>query len=519
MWRILTGVVGFDQKHAAYPLADEGALRQIVANLPADNPCRALKELAGWLEALTMQEGLSVERMVAALRCLDGVADEYVDAVTQVYLHTLRPERREEVRQWKSCHGYWLALAHACEFVLVVARQQPAQCQRPALAWLCARLIGALANSYKWKKLRYGPVSSGLWQRAGQALLLAEELGVAGVPSGLPGGNTANREYSHLMVLHIASLTSLSPAEMHLAEKVLIHFLPLLVFSSQAESESTYWIDLTSATPPQRIAQRPDAPAANLRFLRSTVTYAAISDLLAALERGALVPAEIKFDEKIPGYQLLPVLRHLVEQLAPTPPTRTCVRHRVRHRMTVVHGLPQAWQVFAWRSTERLSGQAGESWVVENVSRGGLGARLVWRSADWLKIGVLLSFRPGGGENWLLGCVRRCQRERDGRARVGIEVLGRQVRAIDFRLGSAAPGSPAGAEVVPGLLILDGNVGDHCRVVLPAGTYDQKASLVCPLDGACYVLVPDVLLEQGGGFALARYRCPELLTRSTGAQG
>lgn len=515
MWQVLSDLVAIGVRPTAHPLADAVAVRQIIADLPKDNASKSLEELTGWLESLTMSEGLPLVRMLEALRHLDEAAVLCLGVISREYHSVLRPVRREEMRLWGICHAYWAALANACEFLLMLVRHQSGQSRRPALAWLTTRLIGALANLYKWKQLHYGPVAPALWQRAGQTLLLAEAHGVASVPTNLPGAITANREYARLMVLHAASLSCLAPAEMDVAEKLVMHFLSRFVISREAEPESVYWADLASSESPQRLARLPKASSASLRFMKPSSAHTVLAELLEGLERGYPLPAEINFGGEIRTCLLLPALRHLVEQLAPNPPLRTAIRHRVRHRMAVLHGLPMAWQVFAWRSSGFAGAPDGESWVVEDVSSGGLGASLAWRENDWLKIGVLVSLNPEGGDNWLLGCVRRCERFPNGSARIGIEVLGRRVRATDFYLRPPVDGQFARAEVVPGLLIFDGNPENEYRVVLPAGAFNQKESFSCLLDGSNYLLTPIQFVEQGGGFVVARYSCKALRARST----
>ncbi len=465
-----------------------------------------------------MKENLPLEAMLEALRRLDDAAMPRLRAVDSAYHQMQRPARRDEMRWWRLMHGYCAALANACEFVLTAARQQPGQQRRPALAWLSTRLIGVLATQYQWAQLHYGPVTPVLWQRAGHALLLAEELGLANVATPLPGAPSANVEYARLLLLHAASLNALLPREMALAARVVNHLLPGFVLSRQADQGSCYWVDLASSRPPQRLTQPPETSSSGTRFITSAGAQGALSDLMANVARGGPLPAGL-WGEKQNGNALLAVLQHLSAQLSPFPQARSATRHPVKHRMSVLHGLPMAWQVFAWRSANFDHAKDGESWIVEDVSSGGLGASLVWRGNDWLKVGALLSMCPEGGNNWLLGCVRRCQRASDGTARLGIEVLGRRVQSVDFLLPNALSGSKAHAGVIPGLLIEDECPDGECCVVLPAGAFNKRESLVCISGQSKIDLTPLALLEQGGGFALARYALVEPKARSTHPAG
>ena len=45
---------------------------------------------------------------------------------------------------------------------------------------------------------------------------------------------------------------------------------------------------------------------------------------------------------------------------------------------------------------------------------------------EWLKVGALIAMQPEGGDNWLVGVIRRYHRVAENQARVGIEALARQ---------------------------------------------------------------------------------------------
>ncbi|MDD2884256.1 MAG: hypothetical protein PHT48_04325 [Dechloromonas sp.] len=402
-------------------------------------------------------------------------------------------------------------MAATCELLLHGLRQQQAA-NPEALSWVCGRLIGALAHLFKWQQLHYGPIAPELWLRAGQALMLAEQHDV-GEAAGR--ADEARQEYARLMALQAASLNSLTPAQMDTAEMLIDHFVDGFALSSQPVAGAVYWIDPAGAMPAQRVSQAAELPLGRVRYMLPGQAHSAMADLLTQLDAGQAVPQELKRRGAL-AHTIRAVLPHLLDQFSALPLPRAHVRRAVRQRMAVLHGLPAAWQAFAWRKAGMAGGQSGESWVVEDASAGGFRASLIWHGADWLKIGALLSLCPEGGDNWLLGCIRRCQRDPDGSAYIGIEVLGRQVQAVDFRLRPVVAGSYARAEVVPGLLILDAQDDDACRVILPAGAFALKESLGCLLGDVNYVLTPVCLLEQGGGFALACYSSPELRSRSMG---
>ena len=118
--------------------------------------------------------------------------------------------------------------------------------------------------------------------------------------------------------------------------------------------------------------------------------------------------------------------------------------------------------------------------------------------------GALIALQPEGGDNWLLGCIRRYSRESGNEARVGIETLARSVIGVELKLRAAS--SYAAAAGLPSLLLRDGNAPGELRVVLPANTFDLRESYEAVLDGRRFALEPLVVIEATSEYELARYR-------------
>lgn len=506
----LSGLLGQKVDH---PLADPRELKKIISELPTDNAFKALDEVAGWLESLPAARDFPVDRLYEAVRHLEEAALPHLKRLSRDYLHSPRLSRTEEKRLWSICHGFWTLLVASYEYCQVRAgeKNRAAEQLKPSLPVLAARLIGALGALLKWEQFHYGPTPADIWRRLGQALLLAEEAGVAGkvVSMGTTAGlSSPAQEYQKVMVFQAASMDSLLPLEIELAERLIAHFLPHFVFTSEALHDSVYWIDLKHAQPPLRMARMPAQGAPTQRFFKPGPAHEAINALLSSLERGGDMPPEINLGGQYYTKTLIPVLRHLAAYLAPVPPQRRHDRHRVKHRMAVLSGLVNAFVVFSGEFGDRPAGLPVESWVVENVSRGGFGALVSKIPADWLRVGALLAVQPEGGENWLLGVVRRYHRETETDARVGIETLARQIVAVELKPRSAS--GYAAVAGIPALIIEEDSHAGEVRAVLPPATFDLRESLEYTQGGARHLLTPVAIQEQTADFELARYR-PSLI--------
>lgn len=502
----LGGIFGQKDVH---PLADPREFKRILAELPKDNAFKALDEIAGWLESLTASHECPEDRMYDVAVQMEEVAHGHLRRLSREYLLTPRLPRSEEKRLWSINLGFWRLLAATYErcSLAVGEKTKLAETLKAQLPALCARHIAARAAVMKWEQFHYGPIPEGLWKKMGQALLLAESAGVAGKSVSLGtsrGLSSPLQEFEKAVVFQAASLDSLLPLEIELAERLIEHFLAGFIFANVVSHDSVYWVDLEQDLPPLRLARMPAQAQPTQRFFKPGNAHREIQQLLATLEQGGDVPPDIKLGGQVYPKTLIPVLRHLAAYLAPVPPQRRHDRHRVKHRMSVLNGLINAFVVFSGEFGGRPAGLQMESWVVENVSRGGFGVVLTSGSADWLRVGVLIAMQPEGGENWLLGIVRRYHRLSETEARVGIYALARQVVSVELKPRAAS--SYAAAAGTPALLIRDGNGPGEIRVVLPVASFDLRECLEYTMDRRRHTLTPMALLEQTADFELARYR-------------
>ena len=491
-------------------MATARGLKKIIDDIPRDNAFRALDEVVGWIESLRGANDFPAERLFETVRQLDDVAQPHLRRLAREYLNTARLTRSDEKRLWAINHGFWLQAADAYESCLKIVEQKnkAGELAKQALPMLAARLINALSELIKWEQFHYGPSPELVWRRMGQAFLVAEEHGVASkaVPSlgGRPGMTSPQAEYIRAVAFQAASMDSLLPLEIELAERLIEHFLGSFVFTAVAQVDSVYWVDLVLAEAPQRLARMPTEARPTQRFFKPAGAQAQFKALLTELECGGEFPSEISLGGQFAPRVLIPVLQHLVAYLAPVPPQRSHDRHRVKHRISVLNGLINAFVVFSSEFGGRPTGLQIESWVVENVSRGGFGAQVDSNLGEWMKVGVLLAIQPEGGENWLLGIVRRYHRESDKEARIGIQTLATKASAIECRPRTAS--SYGAAATLPALLIEEGSQAGEVRLVLPAHSFDLRENLEYQINNRRFLLTPVAQVELTADYEVARYR-------------
>ena len=501
-----------------HPLGDAKELKRVLAELPADNSFKAVDEIYGWFESLRLADDFRVDHFFDVVRQLDEAVQPYVRLLTRTYVQTPQLSRSEERRLWTLCYNYWGEVASLYARCIDRLRQKPKdkgseafKSQRPLAM---ARLLAARATQLKWVAFRYDPIGEDLWRGLGQPYLAAEADGYAQkavqlYPS-LPGLTCVAAQYLQALIFCSSSMDSLMPLEIELADRLITHFKPGFVFANSCLPDSVWWVDAASGSPPARLARQPVRALPSLRFLSSGSAAQALNELISSVELGK-VPAELNLGGQYLAKVLLPVLRHLARYWAPEPPQREHPRHPVKTRLAVLQGFDDCFTVFAGDVARLGKERTAESWVVENVSLGGFGVGIEdfgkglggEFGCDALKIGTLLCLQPEGGENWVLGVLRRFSKDSTASARVGVEALSRQAQSVELRprtTGFSATGT------IPGIWLRESNASGEARMVLPGMSFNLRQSLEFMHDGRRYLLTPVELEEAGSHFEIGRYR-------------
>ncbi len=491
-------MLGLFTPKPTHPLTDEKERQRVLGEIASADAPTALKDAVEWLRTLVDAGGMPFAARAVLARQIDDVAQGSARILGREYLTMAHLSDEEEIRLWRAARGFWTQLAatyNACLGDFMRSAEKPED-HRPELTRLTVRLMRAYGARLKWDQFRYWPASEVLWQNMGRAYLYALDNGFARRQvSAYPGERqqtTVEDGYLHALVFHISAMDSLLPFEIEIAEKLIAHFLPRFSLSTEAEAESgaAYWVDPEQRRAPGRAVGKLE-PSLSRFYFSPSRALGPLLELQEMLERGQM-PAEIDLARYRSPRIILPVVRHLAAYWTAQPPKREHNRYPVRSQLAVVTGLDAAHRSIASRG---LAVQSA-TWTVENVSIGGIRARLPMAPEEQLRIGSLLGMRPEGGDNWLVGVVRRVARSSDMQASAGVETLSRKPICATI----------AGENPAPALLLDPPEEGETMRVAVAAVTYEAGRPVVCDVLGTRLDLEPVELVERGVEFDLVRYR-------------
>ncbi len=495
-------MLGFFSNKTIHPLADASEAKRILAEIASRDPLGAVEDAGAWLESLAEDASVKLPRRLELVFRLDEAAVAQARRLGRDYPALGGSSRALEARQWQFSHGYWEQLVAGYRDCLArfaaadkkEADKKEADAIRAQLPLLYGRLIVALAAQLKWKQFRYGPIDADFWTTLGGIYLAAVEAKVEQKPLQLYAGGAATcieAEYLKVLVFYATSMDKLQPLAIEIAERFIAYFLPYFSLIRQVRPENVYWVDVAKPLPPTRLAKLPEVTP-TLRFFNGTRAVEAVAKTIEQIRSEGRVPPGINLGAQYEVDVVLPVLEHLALCWAPKPPMRNNARHRTSSPLKVINGLAAVHQ--------RLSGSDGsealETWVIDDVSLGGLGAQVSLARHDWIRIGALIGMQPEGGENWLIGIVRRYVRTGSNQGSVGIETISKTPRAVF---------ADAGGLHTEALLLDVLHVGEYARMALPANALEDKVALVFSLDDKNARLHPQETIATGADFVVANF--------------
>ncbi|WP_374340418.1 hypothetical protein [Methyloversatilis sp.] len=472
-------------------LGNPAELRRVLAEIAAAQPDLAINELTGWVESVSEASNIDLAHHVNLLYQFDSSAQPHLRKLDLQYSED--PEGKDVL--WRTGRDFWSILSSAYEVALARYLSDPAHATvLSGLSRLASRTVRACRQRFKWDVYHNGPVDAGLWQVAGQAYLLAhasntETREVVNAADEMP--TSVEREYLRLIALHVAAPEGLIADSVRLAEQLTGYFAARYSMSSTIERGSTHWLDANQPAPPLRLVRAP-LQVDGIRFF-SGIAAADASLALARRVEGGESPDSLNLIDGVPQEQLARLLRHLAVNWALDPPTRQYRRHSLGGALAVANGIKHLHHVLRGARDEAVIYR----WEMSDASLGGIGATAPTASAEWVRVGSLVGMQPSGGDNWLVGVVRRYLRGRDARGTVGIETLSTTARPLEVFSERQSGEAVALDDPVTGAVV---------RLAINGTGYSAEYPLHASINGRHVRLDPVELIERGSNFDLARFR-------------
>ena len=482
------------------PTADLKEARRLLAEAPSGDPFKAAEELTHWLESVRTAPGFKPEYLA---QLIDDAAQLHVRKLQRDYVSNPRLSKFQEQRLWGAIHEYWnqSALGYVACLDLFSAGAKGADALKGSLPLLVVRALRALAAQIKWQYLRYGPFDNSRWGVVAKVYALAEARKIAAVKvavhAGVAGESSAEQEFVRVVMLAASSPSSLLPFEIELTERMIAHFSASFTQSLDQQPDIAYWIDLATDRPPLRIA-RPPQHAPTLRFFAAGKAAQDLEQLINTIAATRNIPAALNLGAGNEPEAVLEVLRHLALCWSSNPPERRHPRHRVKSRLNVSPGLAGVVAALNPAATLDFDDNRMENWIVDDVSAGGFGASIPQIKGEWLKIGCLVALQPEGGDNWVIGVIRRLTRDAPQKGSVGIQTLARAAAVVALKVQDG--------DASDAVLLNPADEALEAQVLVKSGAFVAGQQYGFEYAGKEVMLMSAALQERGEDYELLRAR-------------
>lgn len=439
---------------------------KLLADLPDNDPLKALDEVASWLVSVKDTPGFRPERRVDVIMLLDETGQRFHAELLQQYLAAPHLQDFKGLRLWRGAHGFMSALAEAYAACVREYRQEEknSQALQERMPLVCVRLLRAAAEQMKLELMRYLDVEAAVWGRLYENYAFAEANQFAGVmvhayPSHVIHTNPL-RELVRAVALYVSSPSTLAPEQIEVSYRIAARMANLFDFKEAPDPDCPYYLDLSNPGAPRPVEDKIQATPA-MRFFGAARAVPKLEGIIQQNEGGAIDP-ERRFGNEFTPDGKLTVLRHLQAHWGKTQPHRHQERRSISTDIEVAHGfraiiklftcieLGQAAGLSDGEAAERkerpgmsLAGEevdcTTETWPVLDASISGVGGVVPQASGAWVKIGAVCALKARNSTLWWAGMIRRLHTDHQGKVHVGIEILTRKPLSVWLRsLGKGA---------------------------------------------------------------------------------
>src|SRR5690606_21972802 len=367
--------------------------------------------------------------------------------------------------------------------------------------------------------LRYGPVSDGLWSTVSRVYAASEQARVSQmsvvVYPNVPGESSMQQELLRLFMFAACSPGALAPVDMELADRLIAQFGPKFAAAAEAGPETPYWVDLGAAAAPRRgpVSGGAKGPVG---YFGAGAAHEDLLALAAEIRASGAVPSAVNLGGTYETERILAVIDHLEQHWSPKLPERKSIRQAAKLRLTVARGSDGVLDVLQLPPRAAPAGEEIESWIMEDMSAGGFGARVPAMKDEWLHIGCLLGLHYEGGAHWSAGIVRRLARSTAQQTNVGIQLLSRVAMPVELRIKTEY-GLSLDSEV--GILLPAPRREEETRLLLRPGVYAPGQLYRIETAAGERLFAPTRLMERGSDYELIACRETQVIDFTASING
>lgn len=445
-----------------HPMFSMAEAKSLLAELPKDDPAKALEEITSWLESVTATPDFKAGLRIGLVKLLDETGQPFHAQLLSQYLAEPHLQDFQGMHLWQGMHLYTRELSRAYEECMAACQREEMKYyeQQEMLPLLGVRLLRATAEHMKLELIRYLDVGPKTWQRMFHCYSLAEEGQFARTMlyayPGFAIHTSAQHELLRALVLHESSPGNMAPDQIEVAFRIAGRMVSFFDLTTKPDVSTEYCFDLAQPAAPRPFDDTVTATP-TMRYFSPLRALPRIAEIIRQHERGG-VGEERRFGSEFTPQGKLTVLKHLLVYWNKFHPRRSTARRGISANVDVAHGFrtighlvpridlnqtsgltQEEAAALTARSKFSLVAETGavftpETWTIVDVSMSGLGGLIPRAAGTWVKVGALIGLKPQNVQTWWVSVIRRLHRDPQGVVHVGIEILGKKSLAVWLRV-------------------------------------------------------------------------------------
>ena len=488
---------------------DVAEARKLLADLPKDNPFKALDDITSWLTSVKDTPGFRLERRIGVIMLLDETGQPLHAELLRQYLAAPHLQDFQGMHLWQGMHGFMRALAEAyaaCVHEYQQAEKKPLGLKEQ-MPIICVRLLRAVAEQMKLELMRYLDMEQVVWDQLYTHYSFAEisqfaDTMIHAYPGHIIHTNP-QRELLRAIMLYVSSPATLAPNQIEVSYRISARLVSLFDFKEMPDADCPYFLDLSKPCAPSHADDKLQATPA-MRFFGAVRAVPKVGEITHQNERG-MINEERRFGNEFTPDGKLTVLKHLQLYWGKEHPHRHQERKGISTAIEVVHGFKVISQLVTRIELDQMVNLSEEdtamlkerskigivdetidytteTWDILDVSIGGIGGMLPRAAGAWAKIGALCGLKAQNSNLWWVGMIRRMHTDHQNKVHVGIEILAKRPLSVWLRsLGK-------GAERVSNWETSSGSFAyDYLPVILLPDAHNSYVNATMLMESGSYV--------------------------------
>jgi len=443
-----------------HPMYDAEEAKRLLAELPKDQPLKALDEITAWLGSFRGTPGFRLEPRIAVAMLLDQKGQPLCAELLHQYLAAPHLQDFRGMNLWRAIHNFMQEVAATYALCVDEYRQEksPPEEIRERITVICVRLLRARAEQMKLELMRYLELEPEIWDGLYRYYRCAEENGLADVMVTAYPGNAIHtspkRELLRALALSQSSPETLAPDQVEVSSRIAARMVSFFGFTDKPDEACPYFIDLDHPMAPGHAGKEPELMP-GMRFFGMAKAIPRLEEIAHQNERGIL-SEERRFGNEFTPDGKLTVLKHLQQYWGGTYLHRMQERRIIHADIEVVHGFKSISRLVAHIELDQVVGLSAdevsmlkersgvglaevqekytsENWMVQDLSTSGLGAVMPQVASSWAKIGALCGLKGRNADTWWVGMIRRLKTDHHNKVHAGIEILTKKPLSVWLR--------------------------------------------------------------------------------------